>query len=326
MPRIIPKFLRETLLFEKEDKTQSIDIAKNGVLARIQLRCVLTYQYDSGTEAGKGEIKYKEDDILNIIKRVRIKPSRYGVLKEISGEHLYRKAWYWARTKPEKVIKGDMPAGQKGTAVDVVNLNIYFTQERSDESFKVYSSCLDTDAEATCLLEVDCGSLSDVLSITGDATVKFTSLEIFITLYKAEITGNFVWAKEIEADTKIDTIYKELNDVYEIELAGFLRHLYLIAEDETDANSDEVIEKFKVYIRKDGIDYELIENRWDMQKDENKEDYNLETTQKGYVIITFDKDGTWDGMVDLRDFTKSKLQIKNTAKAKLRILTEQLIS
>ncbi len=277
------------------NETKRVEIDRDNLIRRIVLLFRITV-----TSGGTPGTTIIEDDILNIVKKIRLvmdaDDNKFNVdlLKWIIVEQIEK------GTIPQRdtfVI----PGSGTSTTFDIL-VNADFAQAR--QNLSDVTALLDAPNKSSLFLEIDWGDITDVLETVND-TVIDTSTAIRINLVEvfddegaeanAELAAQgFIDMREgtdqflvIKANTSFDdSILQEQIDPVP---SNILTHLFVTKEDiESVTNSpvraNDVITQLKVENIK-GVGEKLIQTRFDILRFSNKSEYGLESLFTGAAYI-----------------------------------------
>lgn len=276
--------------------TKRVEIDRDNLIRRMALffRITLT----TATTAG---ITPKDDDILNLIKKIRL-------VMDADDNKFNVDLTKWLIV--EQIEKGTIPfrdaltipaSGQSATMIVLVNAD--FAQAR--QNLSDVTALLDAPNKSSLFLEIDWGDINNIL-VTPNDTVVDSSTELLINLVEvfddagAEANAELAAAAFIDLRegtdrftvTKANTSFDDSIQQEQIDPvpSNILTHLLVTKEDVdqvTDNDSprvNDVITQVKVENIK-GVGEKIIQTRFDILRDGNKSEYGLESVFTGAAYI-----------------------------------------
>jgi len=268
-------------------------------------RKVLRFNHAVVIGTGAGPIAESE---LLVIKGVKLRTSTGEVIVDLPGRALYKIAAIKGGTPPRK------DAIAAATATYSVDIPIYFVDNRMSIP---EDTILDTRRYNGIQLEIQMGTVADLFTAPGTATVTFTLDEEiertkgpvpakarpnFHIQYAAAASQDASVQTFIEIDRSPDLGYKRLySHASSLGVAGGVF---------TGANADDVQALESVVDQSGDIIRERIH---EMIQNMNKNDYSLEAVLAGITVVDFVRDGSINSALYAGD--RSRLQYKWTNKA-----------
>lgn len=265
--------------------------------ANLRIGIVLTV----GT--GTGAITLGE---LDIIKNVMMRTDKGEVLVDLPGRALYNIANVKSATAPRK------DAIAAASATYHVNLPIYFTDDRMVQP---EDTILATDRYNSINLEVQMGTVSDLLSTPGTASITLDA--DFEVLRTSDVTpirpiAHVSYRAESTQDPNAGT-----NINLERDLNKNIKRLYVhtassasAGEPFTGTNDDGVIDDSSLKDHNRAIIQDRI---YEMVQDDNKEEYSLESVIAGLQVFDFVRDGSINSSLWTGDLSKLQYTWSNDA-------------
>jgi len=277
------------------NSTQRIEVDRDNLIRRMAM--LFNIVVTSGASAGLTII---EDDLLNIVRKVRL-------VMDADDNKFNVDLTKWIFV--EQVEKGTLPKRDvfaipaNGTSATFqILINADFAQAR--QNLSDVTALLDAPNKSSLFLEIDWGSIADVLETVND-TIIDTDTEIRISLTEvfddagAEANAKLASAGFIDMRegtdqfdlTKANTSFDDSVKQEQIEPvpANILTHLLVTKEDITSVSnsptrSNAVVDQVKVENIK-GVGEKLIQVSWDQLTFGNKAEYGLESPQTGVSYI-----------------------------------------
>jgi len=282
-----------------------ISLGKDFPLGEGWYRLMLRFNIAVVIGTGAGAIAESE---LLVIKNIALRNSAGEVLVNLPGRALYKIAVAKKGTVPRK------DAMAAATATYSVDIPIYFVDDRMSIP---EDTILDTSRYSTVSLEIQMGTIADLFTAPGTATVTFT-LDLDIERTKGllpqqarphfHIQYAFAQPQDASAQTFIDLdrspdlAYKRL--FVHASASGTAGGIF------TGANADDV-QALESVVDQSG---DIVRERFhEMIQNQNKNDYSLEAVLAGLTIFDFVRDGSINSALYPGD--RSRLQYKWTNKA-----------
>lgn len=275
--------------------TQKIEIDRDNLIRRMALLFVI--KVTSGASAGTTII---QDDLLNIVKKIRL------VMDADDNKfNVDLTKWFFV----EQIEKGttpfrdafSIPANGTSTTFKIL-VNADFSQAR--QNLSDVTALLDAPNKSSLNLEIDFGSISDVLETPNDTIIDSeTELKISLTEVfddqgaeaNAQLaTAGFIDLREGTDQfliTKANTSFDDsvLQEQIEPVPANILTHLLVTKEDITAVTGsatreNDILNQIKVENIK-GVGEKIIQVSFDQLHLGNKSEYGLEAIQDGVAYI-----------------------------------------
>ena len=277
------------------NSTQRVEVDRDNLIRRMAM--LFNIVITTATTAGTTII---EDDILNIVKKVRL-------VMDADDNKFNVDITKWLFV--EQVEKGTLPKrdvfaipASGITTLFQILINADFAQSR--QNLSDVTALLDAPNKSSLFLEIDWGSISDVIETVND-TIVDTDTEVKISLTEvfddagAEAnaklaSAGFIDMREgtdqfdiLKANSSFDD--SVLQEQIEPVPANILTHLLLTREDITNVSgtrtrSNAVLDQVKVENIK-GVGEKIIQVSWDQLTFGNKAEYGLESPQVGVSYI-----------------------------------------
>ena len=275
--------------------TQRIEIDRDNLIRRMALLFVI--KVTTATTEGTTII---QDDLLNIVKKIRL------VMDADDNKfNVDLTKWFFV----EQIEKGTTPfrdsfaipsSGNSTTFKILVNAD--FAQAR--QNLSDVTALLDAPNKSSLNLEIDWGSIADVLETVNDTIIN-TETELKISLTEvfddqgAEANAQLATAGFIDLRegtdqfviTKANTSFDDsvLQEQIEPVPANILTHLLVTKEDITSVTGsptreNSVLNQIKVENIK-GVGEKIIQTSFDQLHLGNKSEYGLESIQDGVAYI-----------------------------------------
>ncbi len=278
-----------------KNTTQKIEIDRDNLIRRMALLFVI--KVTSGASAGTTII---QDDLLNIVKKIRL------VMDADDNKfNVDLTKWFFV----EQIEKGttpfrdafSIPANGTSTTFKIL-INADFAQAR--QNLSDVTALLDAPNKSSLNLEIDWGSIADVLEVEND-TIIDTDTELKISLTEvfddqgAEANAQLATAGFIDLRegtdqfliTKANTSFDDsvLQEQIEPVPANILTHLLVTKEDITAVTGsatreNDILNQVKVENIK-GVGEKIIQVSFDQLHLGNKSEYGLEAIQDGVAYI-----------------------------------------
>ncbi|MBA7492251.1 hypothetical protein ES702_02800 [subsurface metagenome] len=278
-----------------DNTTKRIEVDRDNLIRRMAM--LFSFSVTTATTPATGII---EDDLLNAVKKIRLvmdaDDNKFNV--DLSK-------WLFV----EQVEKGTLPPRDAfaipatvTTTVFKVLVNADFAQAR--QNLSDVSALLDAPNKSSLFLEIDWGSIADVV-VTVQDTIIDTATNVKISLTEvfddegaeanAQLaTAGFIDLREGTDRFDITKAYTSFDDStlqQQIEPvpANILTHLLVTKEDVTSVSgtptrNDSVLNQIKVENIK-GVGEKIIQTSWDQAHLGNKSEYGLEAIQTGVAYI-----------------------------------------
>jgi len=286
--------LSQPLAFEK-NTTKRLEVDRDNLIRRMAM--LLNIVVTTATTAG---VTIIQDDILNIVKKVRLvmdaDDNKFNVdlTKWLFVEQVEK------GTLPKRDVFA-VPASGVTTTFQIL-INADFAQAR--QNLSDVTALLDAPNKSSLFLEIDWGDITDVLETPNDTTIN-TTTEVKVSLTEvfddagAEANAKLASAGFIDLRegtdqfliTKANTSFDDsvLQEQVEPVPANILTHLLVTKEDITsETNSptreNDVLDQVKVENIK-GVGEKIIQVSWDQLTFGNKAEYGLESPQTGVSYI-----------------------------------------
>ncbi len=273
----------------KANSTKRVDIDQDNVIRRLALLFNIVLDTPAAMAAG---VTPKEDGVLGAIKKIRL-------VMDADDNKFEIDAFKWKVI--ETIEKGTTPqedavnipaAGSLATMQ--VLLNADFAQRRQDLSD--ISALLDAPNKSSLKLEIDWGSIADILVTPNDTVISDTTtvdvalVEVFDSggdeATEALLAQNFLNIREgIDAFDVTKSNQSFDNAIQEEEVdpvpTNILTHLFVTKEDITEVSApsirvNDVITELKVEnVRGQGE--KIFQERYDILRFSNKTEYGLES-------------------------------------------------
>lgn len=299
--------LQQTLVFSGEALNtngrnplgKNLPLGQGWYKANLRIGITLT----AGTAAGpvtNGE--------LDFIKNVLMRTDAGEVLVDLPGRALYNIAIQKIATTPNK----DAIAASDATYY--VNLPIYFTD---DQMQRPEDTILDTSRYASMKLDVTLGTVSDLFTTPGTASVTVTAdFEIQHTAdvipAEAAPVAHINYEMDQPADPNANT-YIDIQRDQNLSIKRLFIHTASSATDGsgfTGTNDNDVIEVVNLKDHNSNI----VQDRYfSMIQDDNKEEFALENIPGGLAIINFVRDGSINSSLWTGNLSKLQLSWTNDA-------------
>jgi len=278
-----------------KNKTSKIIIDRDNLIRRMAL--LFTITITSGTSAGLTII---QDDILNIVKKIRL-------VMDADDNKFNVDLTKWLFV--EQIEKGTLPfrdafaiPANDTSATFKILVNADFAQAR--QNLSDVTALLDAPNKSSLSLEIDWGSIDDVLEAPDDTIVDTdTNLKISLTEVfddqgaeaNAQLaTAGFIDLREGTDQfliTKANTSYDDsvLQEQIEPVPANILTHMLITREDVTSVTGsptreNDILDQIKVENIK-GVGEKIIQTSFDQLHLGNKSEYGLESIQDGVGYI-----------------------------------------
>lgn len=294
--------LSETLPFKLND-TERVDIDQDNVLRRLVLLIRIVLDTPAAMTAGTVPI---QDDILNAIKKIRL------VLSEDENKFNID-ALKWSIVESiEKgtIVKRDalsIPAAGASSTMDIL-LNADFAARRQDLSDN--SALLDAPNESSLKLEIDWGSISDILGTPADTVIDTDATKVFINLVEVfdpsktdpKLTQQSMIDEGLIPETGFTNLREGIarlevtkahgsfdDDILEDDIdptpSNIWTHLFLTREDITSVSGtptrqNDIVTQIKVENVK-GAGEKIFQSRFELAHFSNKSEYVQETIFAG---------------------------------------------
>jgi hypothetical protein len=247
-------------------------------------RLMLRFNINLTVGTGTGPISEGE---LRIIKNIFMRTSRGEVIVNLPGRALYKIAATKAYAPPRK------DAIAASTAIYTVDIPIYFVD---DEMKRPEDTILDSGAYNAISLELTMGTVADLLTTPGTATVTLSldaeiertkgmlppaAKPMFHPQYAAMPSQDASAQAFIDMERSPDLAYKRL---YAHASANGTAGLIFSGDNADDVQAlESVIDQSGDIVRQRF--HEMIQNQ-------NKNDYHLETVLAGITVFDFVRDGS----------------------------------
>lgn len=256
---------------------------------------------------GTGAGPVTEGELL-VIKNIRLRNSSGEVLVDLPGRALFKIATVKGGTLPRK------DAIAAATATYSVDIPISFTDNRMAIP---EDTILDTSRYSSISLEITMGTISDLFTAPGTATVTF-NLDAEIERTKGLLP------KKARPHFHIQYSYAQPQDAFvqtfiDLDRSPDLAYKRLFAHASatgtpggifTGANADDV-QSLESIVDQSG---DIVRERFhEMIQNQNKRDYSLEAVLAGITVFDFVRDGSINSALYPGD--RSRLQYKWTNKA-----------
>ncbi len=289
--------LSQTLPFAIND-TGRVEIDRDNLIRRITMLISITLDTPAAMTAGTVPI---EDDILNAVKKIRLvmdaDDNKFNVdlTKWLIVEQIEK------GTIPKRDVLSIPAAGATSTMEILINAD--FAQAR--QNLSDVSALLDAPNKSSLFLEIDWGSISDIL-VTPNDTVIDSTTDLLINLVEvfddagAEANAELAAAAFIDLRegtdrftvTKANTSFDDSIQQEQIDPvpSNILTHLLVTREDidkVTGSDSprvNDVVTQVKVENIK-GVGEKIIQTRFDILRFGNKSEYGLESLFAGAAYI-----------------------------------------
>jgi len=277
------------------NSTQRIEVDRDNLIRRMAM--LFNILITTATTAGTTII---EDDILNLVKKVRL-------VMDADDNKFNVDLTKWLFV--EQVEKGTLgkrdvfaiPASGVSTLFQIL-INADFAQSR--QNLSDVTALLDAPNKSSLFLEIEWGDISDII-VTANDTIVDTDTEVKISLTEvfddagAEAnaklaSAGFIDMREgtdqfdiLKANSSFDD--SVLQEQIEPVPANILTHLLLTREDITNVSgtrtrSDAVVDQVKVENIK-GVGEKIIQVSFEQLAFGNKSEYGLESPQTGVAYI-----------------------------------------
>jgi len=275
--------------------TQKIEIDRDNLIRRMALLFII--KVTTATTAGTTII---QDDLLNIVRKIRL------VMDADDNKfNVDLTKWFFV----EQIEKGTTPSRDafaipsSGTSTTFkILVNADFAQAR--QNLSDVTALLDAPNKSSLNLEIDWGSIADVLETVNDTIIDSeTELKISLTEVfddqgaeaNAQLaTAGFIDLREGTDQfliTKANTSFDDsvLQEQIEPVPANILTHLLVTKEDITavtgsSTRENDVLDQIKVENIK-GVGEKIIQTSFDQINLGNKSEYGLEQIQDGVAYI-----------------------------------------
>lgn len=267
---------------------------------------------------GTGAGPVAEGELL-FIKNVRLETSAGEVLVNLPGRALYKIAAARAGSPPRK----DAVAAANGTYR--VDIPIYFVD---DKMIRPEDTILDTSRYSALKLDVTVGTIADLFTAPGTATVT-ANLDVEIERTKGRLPAPVVVGGKVVSKGALPIFHvfygsaqsqdAAVQTFVDIDRAPDIAYKRFYAHEAangtaggvfTGANADDVKDLESIVDQSGDIVRERIH---EMIQNQNKRDYSLETVLAGITVFDFVRDGSINSALYPGD--RSRLQFKWTNKA-----------
>jgi len=277
------------------NKTQRVDIDRDNLIRRISIlfKIVVT----TATTAGTTII---EDDLLNIIRKIRLVMDADDNKFNVDGLK-----WLIVEQNEKGTIPQRdafvIPGSGTSTTFNIL-LNADFAQAR--QNLSDLSALLDSPNKSSLKLEIDWGSIADVLETVND-TIIDTDTEVLINLVEvfddagAEANAELAGGSFVDLREQIDEFLVEkantsfdnsiLQEQIEPVPSNILTHDLVTKEDVesvtgSPVRTNDIITNFKVENIK-GVGEKIVQSRFDQAHFGNKSENALESIFTGNLYI-----------------------------------------
>lgn len=267
----------------------------------------LSLRFNISLTIGTGSGAINEGEML-FIRNVLLRTSQGEVLVNLPGRALYRIANFKNGTPPRK----DTLAAATGTYR--VDVPIFFTD---DMLMRPEDTILDTFRYSSLSLDVTLGSVSDLLTTPGTATVTCT-LDAEVVRTKGQLPPEALPFAHISYDS-VPPVDAASTTFIDLERSTDLQYkrLYCFASANgtagvlfSGAPADDVQDRESV---SDQTGFIIQERVHEMIQNGNKLDYSLESIPAGFTVFDFVRDGSINSV--LISGEKSRLQYRWNNKA-----------
>jgi len=278
-----------------KNTTQKIEVDRDNLIRRMALLFIIKV-----TTASTAGVDIIQDDLLNIVKKIRL------VMDADDNKfNVDLTKWFFV----EQIEKGTTPSRDSfavpssGTSTTFkILVNADFAQAR--QNLSDVTALLDAPNKSSLNLEIDWGSITDVLETVND-TIIDTDTELKISLTEvfddqgAEANAQLATAGFIDLRegtdqfliTKANTSFDDsvLQEQIEPVPANILTHLLVTKEDITAVTGsatreNDILDQIKVENIK-GVGEKIIQTSFDQLNLGNKSEYGLESIQDGVAYI-----------------------------------------
>lgn len=239
----------------------------------------------------------KEDGILNLVKKVIISGDGITTPKSIDGETIAKRAWLENGVFP-KIANPLLTAGS-AHAFEMI-LPVYFKVNRDKQGM---SSILCAKGRTSLKLQIQMGAVTDMAAPTEDGSIALSELEL--VAFGREIVGipaniAFFLHKEYQPVVRKAFAAGEEQVLAELKAGGALRSLCFKVEDDSGANSNDLLDRISIVITpKDGEARNIRDKiSFAQLQENNRKFYGIEMTslyttppidQTGFAIWLFDE-------------------------------------
>jgi len=286
--------LSQALEFEK-NVTKRVEIDRDNLIRRMALLFNITVT--SGASAGT---TIKEDDLLNIVKKIRLvmdaDDNKFNIdlTKWLFVEQIEK------GTLPKRDVFA-IPANNTSTLFQIL-VNADFAQAR--QNLSDVTALLDAPNKSSLFLEIDWGDITNVLETVNDtiidtiSQVKISLTEVFDDAgaeANAKLaSAGFIDLREgtdqflvVKANTSFDD--SVLQEQVEPVPANILTHLLITREDidsvsDSPTRENDIITQLKVENIK-GVGEKIVQVSFEQLTFGNKAEYGLESPQTGVAYI-----------------------------------------
>jgi len=281
----------EDIPFKTDDESK-INLPRDMAIRRIVLRFVLEV-----VNGGSLPVNF-EDDILNILKKIRIVRNGSNVKFDMTGRMMFFTEKNTKGTTPDKT---DLPTTISTTVNGEVTLAIDFATNRQNQ--RDTSALLKTRGPrlSSLTLGITFGNINDVQSANaGVITVANSKVEVEIE----EVTGTTVskganvdvntpdykpvdyieTTRTIDLENSAKTSFD--NDTQKENVipapANLVANGFMVVDDSTGAKDDTFITSLKIQ-RESPFQKRIIQRTWLSARKENKAEHSLEVSSLGFL-------------------------------------------
>ena len=266
-----------------DDAVLKIELPTSKMIQKIQIRFKLDYTTTASTPV------YYEDDILELIKKIRILGNGDKPIKNITGKIQYFRELMYTRTAPEKDALG---TDTSTNYVDYLTLTIYFQKDWNNDEDII--ALLPARRFDELNLEITLGDKDDIAS-SNPPTINWSSCEVSIDVREVHGAGIFKTNyadihesyKEVTIATANDTF--ESGDIQEklLPVNSSIISTTILAIDNALRN-DAIITNIMLK-RNAPVEDEIIRRGYIKLQVENKTMFKAESRVTGLLIIDYKK-------------------------------------
>lgn len=276
-----------TIPFVSGATNQKLQLPRDNPIRWIALR------FRFGLTTGAAAPTYTEDDILNLIKKIRVVANGNDIITNVSGRMAFYIEKFEKKTQPFKIA----PTTAVSTTADaVVTVVIDYALNRLNENDK--SALLLADTKGSLDLLIDWGSVTDLASANAP------------TINASEVTVEIRELANLPRDAKTNVRTQKLrvNDLREIEdsialLASktsfdsssisyniipapstIFTHGFMVLAGTTKTNAD--VTSIKVQKEKGGK-FGILERSFNVLREEMKTRYEQESLDTGFLYLDY---------------------------------------
>ncbi|AEA46692.1 hypothetical protein [Archaeoglobus veneficus] len=246
------------------------------------IRDVLLYFTIKIANAGAADVAVTEDQILNLIKRIRVVAGGDVTFLEVNGYRKFLMNYLEFNTKPYVNIPSSIPAG--GDATFEIELPLIFATNPVNE-YDV-SAVIPAHLTSSLNVYIDFGNPADI-----DANLSLASGQVDVTIKevytnKAEhdkILNNLQRVIELEVEKTVDEIKSNYTFKVDLDVGNLIQKIGIFTYDGTGNLSNSIISAYKIR-QNSPIDVDLEKITWKQSRAEDKRAYVLESIPDGMTI------------------------------------------